>query len=86
MSIKKAGHAQIQINWSQVVTALIIGAIGGAVTILRVADTQTVVVAGIKSDVDGLKADYMPRTEIEREFTHINQSLVRIEGKLDRLQ
>lgn len=52
MSVKPT----IQINWSQVITSLVLGAILGAFTLLRLSDTQTVVLAGHTKTIEKLEA------------------------------
>lgn len=81
-----------QINWTQVITALATGLVIGAVGILRVADSNTVVIATNSREISELKEDIVPRAE----FDAVNESLQlflerqqiqldRIEQKIDRL-
>lgn len=85
-----ADKSQINLSISQiamgVITALIIGGITGAIATARVADTNSILVAGQASRIEKLENTYVPRSELEREFKHINDSLLRIEESIDKLQ
>lgn len=71
----------IHINWSQVLTSLFIGALLGAVTLLRFSDSQAVVVAGHTEAIKDLKTNSVSR----REWDIMVDRLNRMESKIDLL-
>jgi len=81
-----------QINWSQVITSLLIGAFLGAVTLVRLSDTNTIVIAGQSKAIEHLESstvssDIFTQHAIsnQREFDAITKSLDIVNSKLDRL-
>jgi len=85
-------HEGFKLNWSQVATSLLIGGILGAVSILRLSDSQTIILAGQGNDIQELKENSVLRPEYSQTILRIDQRLNSIEknndaisGKLDRL-
>lgn len=85
-------EAFIKVNWSQVATSLLIGGIVGAIAIIRLSDSQQIVIAGQAKELDELKGVIVPRGEYEQAILRIDQRLQYIEqnsqqtnNKLDRL-
>lgn len=83
---------QIQINWSQVLTSLILGGILGGIAILRLSDSQTITLAGQGHEIEELKSVIVPRGEYNATILRIDQRLESLErssqntnSKLDRL-
>jgi hypothetical protein len=79
-------------NTSHILTSLAIGAILGAYALVRVSDSQTVILAGHTQELANLENSIVPRTEFEQTILRIDQRLESIEkridsvdGKLDRL-
>lgn len=87
MSNSKPNNINLSISQIavSVIIALIIGGITGAIATARVADTNSVLVSGHSARIEKLENSYMPRSEIEREFEHIRDSLLRIEESLNQL-
>lgn len=80
----------IHIEWSQVATSLIIGAILGGIALLRFSDSQTIVVASHTQQILEIKEQLMPRSEAEANFKRLEtrfedqqKLLERIDSKLD---
>ena len=81
-----------QINWGQVVTSLLIGAIVGAFTLIRLSDTNTIIIAGQAKAIENLETSTVSidlfkqhAAENQREFDTITKSLDSVSSKLDRL-
>ena len=79
-------------NTSHILTSLAIGAIFGAYALVRISDSQTVILAGHTQELASLENSIVPRTEFEQTILRIDQRLESIEkridsvdGKLDRL-
>lgn len=68
-----------------VATAILIGAIGGVYSFIRVADTNTVLVRANQGDIAEIKAQIVPRTEWEATTGVLLENDRRIESKLDAL-
>lgn len=81
-----------QINWGQVVTSLLIGAVLGAFTLIRLSDTNTVIIAGQTKAIEHLESNTVSidifnqhALANQREFDAISKSLDSLNSKLDRL-
>jgi hypothetical protein len=94
MRVKKNETSQfaLSINWSQVVTSLVIGSILGAFAIIRLSDAQAIVIAGQGSAIDELEANSVQRPEyeatvlrIDERLDEINDTNKSIDGKITRL-
>lgn len=89
MTVKKNSNQTytptIQLNLSQVfmavITSLIIGGITGAFAIVRVSDSNTLVIAGNSDSIEKLEENSVSR----REFSALSNQVTRIEQKVDRL-
>jgi len=66
-------------------TALVIGGIMGSLNVVRTSDATSLIVAGQGIRLEKLENNYVPRAEIEQEFKHIGESLLRIEKSIDKL-
>lgn len=66
-------------------TALVIGGIMGGFTVVRTSDATSLIVAGQGIRIDKLENDYVPRSELEQQFKHFDESLLRIEKSIDKL-
>jgi uncharacterized membrane-anchored protein YhcB (DUF1043 family) len=77
MRVKKNETSQFSfpINWSQVVTSLVIGSILGAIAIIRLSDAQAIVIAGQGSAIDELEANSVQRDEYNATIMRIDQQL-----------
>lgn len=87
-----SSNTTFKINWSQVVTSLFIGGVVGGVSILRLADTNTIVLAEHTRDIAEFQETAVLRPEyeannlsIQRQLDEIKKSLDRVERKLDSL-
>jgi hypothetical protein len=75
----------MQIQWSQVITSLFIGAILGGIALLRFSDSQAVIVAGHSSEISEIQQDLVPRSEFEAVILRIDQRLESNEKILERI-
>ena len=83
---------KLTINWSHIITSLALGAILGAFALVRVSDSQAVVLAGHTQELTELQESIVPRSEFEQTILRIDQRLESldkrtesVDGKLDRL-
>lgn len=76
----------MQIYWGQVITAVVGSAIVTAITILRVADSNTIIIANNSKSIDELKAVTVPRAEYEANNQSIRDSLSDIKTSLDNIE
>lgn len=67
-----------------VIASLITGAIFGGISVIRLADTQTVVLAGHTASIAELKDQLVPRAEYESRNKSVDERLSRIEATVDR--
>lgn len=82
----------LQINWSQVITSLLIGAVFGAIAIVRLSDTQTITISGHTKAIEKLEVGTVSTDAFaqhaetnRREFDAITKSLDALNNKVDRL-
>lgn len=87
-----SGKKKLTINWSHILTSLVLGAILGAFALVRVSDAQTIVVAGHTRELAELKEGIVLRAEYEQTILRIDQRLESldkrtesVDTKLDRL-
>lgn len=74
----------MQIQWSQVITSLFIGAILGGIALLRFSDSQAVIVAGHTAEIGEIKGDIVPRAEFEAVVLRIDQRLESQDKRFER--
>lgn len=82
---KKMSDKIFQINWSQVITSLLIGAILGGITLLRFSDSQAIVVAGNTAEIGEIKSVIVPRSELEQVINRLDQRMESIEKSIDSI-
>ena len=82
----------LQINWSQVLTSLVVGAILGAFTLLRLSDSQTVVLAGhtktiekLENSTVSLELFKLHNESQTQQFKSIDERLYKMDSKIDQL-
>lgn len=66
-------------------TALVIGFVVGGINVVRTSDSTALVVAGQEIRIEKLENSYVPRSELEQQFKHFDESLLRIEKSIDKL-
>lgn len=82
----------IKINWGQVVTSLLIGAILGAIALVRLSDTNTIIIAGQAKAIENLENNTVSSELFHQhvqqqttDITDIKNALRDINNKVDRL-
>lgn len=90
--MKREQGILLKVNWGQVVTSLLIGAVLGAFALVRLSDTNTLVIAGQAKAIENLEANtvsieiFKQHTDASRrEFDSITKSLDSLNSKMDRL-
>jgi hypothetical protein len=91
-TIKYISNMPIKINWSQVITSLLIGGVLGVIGVIRLSDSQTTAIAGQGQDIVELKESVVLRAEyaqtilrIDQRLNSIDQNNQSIDSKLTRL-
>jgi hypothetical protein len=76
----------IQLSITQAITAIVISLVVGGITAVfatvRTSDTTALLVSGQDLRITKLENDYMSRSELERQFKHIDSNLQDIKSLL----
>lgn len=75
---------EVSLRWaiSVVLGAVLTGLVGGSFFALRVANADHFTIIATASQVEDIKKDYVPRTEIEKRLDDIKSSLSEIKASL----
>ena len=70
---------------SAVIISVLVGAVGGVVSVLRIANTDHFTIIANDKRISKLEANIVPRSEYDLQYKHLSDELETVNSKLDRL-